>query len=173
MSSNINKTISFKFVGGYYYFHASQLGASNLKLTRGDARQLNYNVVKANGTLDKYSLLEYGGFFELEFPELKKSYSSHAANGVNQKIRKYSEENPPILHRKELLLPPDHPDIPKFAALTKQLEEAGLFKEDPSFCRPWEEGQGRAGGRCRCQERCDEGSRYSVHIEFNSPGGGL
>ena len=140
MSSNINKTISFKFVGGYYYFHASQLGLSNLKLRPGDAKQLNYNVVKANGTLDKYSLLEYVGFFELEFPELKKSYSSHTANGVNQKVRKYSEENPPILHRKELLLPPDHPNIPKFAALTKQLEEAGLFKDSRKigYKKQWE-----------------------------------
>lgn len=38
-------------------------------------------------------------------------------------------ENPPILHRKELLLPPDDPRLPKFKALTAAAEEHGLFAE--------------------------------------------
>ncbi|MDD5391703.1 MAG: DNA phosphorothioation-associated putative methyltransferase [Thiothrix sp.] len=55
--------------------------------------------------------------------------------------------NPPILHRKELLLPPDHPDIPKFAALTKQLEDAGLFKDSRKigYKKQWEERLRNAG----------------------------
>ena len=37
--------------------------------------------------------------------------------------------SPPILHRKELLLPPDDPRLPKFRALTAAAEEHGLFRE--------------------------------------------
>jgi DNA phosphorothioation-associated putative methyltransferase len=60
--------------------------------------------------------------------------------------RKY-EINPPILHRKELLLPSDHHDIPKFVALTKQLEDAGLFKDSLriGYKKQWEERLYNAG----------------------------
>ncbi len=37
--------------------------------------------------------------------------------------------NPPILHRKETLLPPDHPLHGKFSKLTRQEEEAGLLED--------------------------------------------
>ena len=37
--------------------------------------------------------------------------------------------NPPILHRKETFLPPNDPRIPGLAALTKQEEEAGLYRD--------------------------------------------
>ena len=37
--------------------------------------------------------------------------------------------NPPIIHRKELLLLPDHPILPKFRALTAAAEEHGLFTD--------------------------------------------
>jgi hypothetical protein len=39
--------------------------------------------------------------------------------------------NPPILHRKETFLPLSDPRIPGCAALTKQEEETGLYR-DPS-----------------------------------------
>jgi DNA phosphorothioation-associated putative methyltransferase len=37
--------------------------------------------------------------------------------------------NPPILHRKETFLPPDHPLRAKFERLTRQEERAGLLEE--------------------------------------------
>jgi hypothetical protein len=49
--------------------------------------------------------------------------------------------NPPVLHRKELLLPHVHPDGPAFVSLTTLAESIGLF-DDPvriGFRRQWEE----------------------------------
>ena len=83
-----------------------------------------YNVIKLSENkelVDSISFILYESFSSF-FPKLIGSY---AINLGSEKItyRNYLEQsNPPILHRKELLLPPDHPDIPKFAALTKQLE---------------------------------------------------
>ncbi len=37
--------------------------------------------------------------------------------------------NPPILHRKETFLPPNHPDLAKFARLTAQEEKHGLIDQ--------------------------------------------
>ncbi len=37
--------------------------------------------------------------------------------------------NPPILHRKETLLPPGHELVAKFARLTRQEEKLGLLDE--------------------------------------------
>ena len=55
--------------------------------------------------------------------------------------RAYSESNnPPILHRKELLLPANHPDFQMFSSLTKEAEDIGLF-DDPSrigFLQNWD-----------------------------------
>uniref|UniRef100_UPI0025F6B75F DNA phosphorothioation-associated putative methyltransferase n=1 Tax=Thiocapsa sp. TaxID=2024551 RepID=UPI0025F6B75F len=48
--------------------------------------------------------------------------------------------NPPILHRKELLLPGDHPGRADYVALTEQAEAIGLF-DDPKrigYRRQWE-----------------------------------
>jgi DNA phosphorothioation-associated putative methyltransferase len=39
--------------------------------------------------------------------------------------------NPPVLHRKETFLPPDHPLHAKFARLTQQEEQHGLL-DDPA-----------------------------------------
>ena len=41
--------------------------------------------------------------------------------------------NPPILHRKETFLPPNHPDLSKFARLTQQEEKHGLLDETASI----------------------------------------
>jgi hypothetical protein len=38
-------------------------------------------------------------------------------------------DNPPILHRKETFLSPDHPLFAKFARLTQQEEQHGLYAE--------------------------------------------
>ena len=50
-------------------------------------------------------------------------------------------KNPPILHRKELLLPSDHPQVPTFAALTQQLESLSFFQDARriGLLREWQE----------------------------------
>ena len=41
--------------------------------------------------------------------------------------------NPPVLHRKELYTPPDHPDRSRFARLTAQEEALGLLADKASI----------------------------------------
>ena len=122
-----------KSVGGYNYVHITLLSLLKERFSHINFNTLlnyDFNVIKYSLRGETFSFLEYKEFLESEFPELVCSTLVTDTNDFSSnKLRNYSLSNPPILHRKELLLPPDHPDIPKFAALTKQLEEAGLFKE--------------------------------------------
>jgi len=55
--------------------------------------------------------------------------------------RRYADsDNPPILHRKEELVAPDHPDRAKFARLTVQEESKGLYADTDAigFRSHWE-----------------------------------
>ncbi|MEP4624767.1 MAG: DNA phosphorothioation-associated putative methyltransferase [Tateyamaria sp.] len=87
-----------------------------------------WSVLKISGQNDQtFSFLDYQDFSAVAFPELRASLLVNLAEeGV--KLRKYSDANPPILHRKELLLAPDHPLRDDFAKLTQSLESKGLFK---------------------------------------------
>ncbi|OQX09696.1 MAG: peptidase M15, partial [Thiothrix lacustris] len=109
--------------------------------------KLKTNVLRINSYNEDISFLEYEELSEHAFPRL---FSSIRAGNDLLRPRKTDyklSNNPPILHRKELLLPPDHPDIPKFAALTKQLEDAGLFKDSRKigYKKQWEERLRNAG----------------------------
>ena len=82
------------------------------------------NVIKFHLAEPKISILYYPDFFESPHPELHFSVTIDLATG---KVRKHDYQgsvNPPILHRKETLLPPDYPLIEKFQRLT-EAEECG------------------------------------------------
>lgn len=85
------------------------------------------NVFKLNKAGNEISLLHYPAFFDLPFPELACSvHVDISARLVS--VRDYgSQENPPILHRKELLLSPADPRRYDLLALSQQAEAAGLF----------------------------------------------
>ena len=86
-----------------------------------------WNVVKINlKDADKLSLLEYDDFDITEFPCLHHSCQIDLKMG-SLKTRKHSSKNPPVLHRKELLVHPEHPELTKFQNLTLQLEKLGAF----------------------------------------------
>ena len=56
--------------------------------------------------------------------------------------RDYRESrNPPILHRKETFLTPEHPLYSKFSRLTRQEESKGLYEETTTIGtrRGWEQ----------------------------------
>ena len=73
------------------------------------------------------SLLSYADFFEDPFPRLAKVYTVNmTAKSVRE--RTYSaERNPPILHKKELLLSPNDRSRQQFEKLTQALEERGIL----------------------------------------------
>jgi len=113
--------------------HAERLA----QITRGT----DYNVVRLSADLASVSFLRYPGFFEEPFPELDASWRIELNGPQQVRNRTYAESlNPPILHRKELLLPSEHEAIAKFQTLTNTAEALGLF-DDPSrigFRNQWE-----------------------------------
>jgi DNA phosphorothioation-associated putative methyltransferase len=99
----------------------------------------DFNVVKIHETGEQLSLLLYGDFWNDPFPALAKSWRVNVSLGTVV-YRNYEESlNPPILHRKELLLSPEDQNIAEFVQLTRTAESLGLF-DDPSrigFREPW------------------------------------
>lgn len=88
------------------------------------------NVIKLNLVSLRFSLLRYDDFFDAAFPALLESWSLSAPGEQVTTYRSYLDSlNPPILHRKELLLPPSHPLRSKFEVITRQAEELGLFDD--------------------------------------------
>ena len=75
----------------------------------------------------------YPGFWRQAFPLLAQSakldLDRHELRFTDYRQR----DNQPVLHRKELLLPPGHSHYEKFATLTFQAEEHGLFKDPKSI----------------------------------------
>lgn len=129
-----------KRVADHVYAHVAVLGcwpqalrerieqATTLaRVTSGE----HFNVIKLHALGEQMSLLAYADFDAAPFPTLHKSWRVNLATGTVV-FRDYADSrNPPVLHRKELLLPPDDPRIPAYAALTQTAEALGLF-DDPS-----------------------------------------
>jgi len=113
--------------------HAERL--ANLK------RGVDFNVVRLSTDLSSVSFLHYPTFFEVPFPELEASWRIELSGTQLVRNRNYTDSlNPPILHRKELLLPEGHEARAKFQTLTNSAETLGLFN-DPSqigFRKQWE-----------------------------------
>lgn len=100
----------------------------------------DYNVVKYDGKSNVLSLLWYPNFFEDPFPALEKSYRIDLTAQRVEKRSYQASFNPPILHRKELLVGKDAPNIEQFRQLTETAEQLGLF-ENPiqiGFKQAWE-----------------------------------
>jgi hypothetical protein len=99
------------------------------------------NLVRLGMDDPTVALLHYPGFFEDPFPALAASWLVDPEAGTVS-YRTYADSiNPPILHRKELLLPADHPRRAEYAALTEACEAIGLFDEPTriGYRRQWEQ----------------------------------
>jgi DNA phosphorothioation-associated putative methyltransferase len=117
-----------KRVGGAVYLHASALDDETRPIVdraveRADG--FEWNVVKLSPGF--VSLLLYEDFDAAGFPALLASLKVDLESGKSATTDYRTRENPPILHRKETLLPADDARRPKFAALTRAAEEHGLF----------------------------------------------
>jgi DNA phosphorothioation-associated putative methyltransferase len=84
-----------------------------------------WNVVRVGN--DNIAFLTYLDFNEDPFPTLGKSIRFDLLDG-RKSVRDFkSHSNPPILHRKELLVPEDFPQREAFAELTGALDDLGVF----------------------------------------------
>lgn len=121
-----------KHVARFSYYHIDLIDqmpymAQFLKALRHrfDEPRFDFNVVKLSRA--QLSFLEYD-HFEDPFPALLKSLYCDVSSG-RQNFTDYSRRrNPPILHRKELLLPANHPLVPVASRLTERLESLGAFQ---------------------------------------------
>lgn len=86
-------------------------------------------IVKMSRQERRISYLSYPDFERDPHPSLVGSLRVDLRS-FHVKWRTFADwQNPPVLHRKETFVPEHHPTRPKFAALTRQEERAGLFDE--------------------------------------------
>jgi hypothetical protein len=106
-----------KKVGQHSYFHVQWLDALSptvcaqieaaTKIAQVSPDD-DFNVVKFSDSTDSITLLSYPDFFDEAFPVLAAHWTVDLKSGTCR-YRIYADSlNPPILHRKELLLSPDH-----------------------------------------------------------------
>lgn len=109
----------------------------------------DFDVVKFSTKSPRLSLLSYPDFFTDPFPALRHSWTFEIDGQLQQSKSYVKSTNPPILHRKELLLPDDHPGQTVFQTLTLALELAGLFADGRVIGRrqTWETRLNRQGFR--------------------------
>ncbi|WP_368622615.1 DNA phosphorothioation-associated putative methyltransferase [Paraburkholderia sp. BR13444] len=101
----------------------------------------NPNVAKYNSRTKRVTLLDYPQFFEDPFPSLACSWGFPDGAREPISIRHYEDSlNPPILHRKELLVGDKHPSYSAWAELTASAEAFGLFDDTRiiGFAANWE-----------------------------------
>lgn len=105
----------------------------------GVERGARFNVVRLDAESGELALLHYANFFDEPFPPLRESWRFEPNTGAVG-YRTYADSlNPPILHRKELLLPADHPRQDEYQALTEAAEAIGLFEDSTriGYRRQW------------------------------------
>ncbi|WP_409268563.1 DNA phosphorothioation-associated putative methyltransferase [Massilia sp. BHUDP2] len=127
-----------KFVGGYLYLHTTALPDLSEAWRQATAKAIElarvrpdheFNVIKLHQHGEELSLLDYRNFFDDPFPSLGRSWRVSLSRG-SVVYRTYEESrNPPILHRKELLLPTSHHRLHEYRAMTEAAEALGLFSE--------------------------------------------
>lgn len=89
----------------------------------------DWNLIKLFRKSFKVSFLSYPDFYKDSYPALTKSVSVDLEK-LSHKVIKYDQnENPPILHRKELFIPSSSPYQKEFQEITQEGEEIGLYEK--------------------------------------------
>ena len=98
-----------------------------------------WTVIKLQTKAFGVSLLNYPEFFDESYPALESSFTIDFLEG-KFKRSKYKSNNPPILHRKEVMLSPEHPSYEDFSSITREGEQAGLYENSKiiGFKQTWE-----------------------------------
>ena len=136
----------------------------------------NPNVLKVNLRTNKLSWLEYEDFDTVPFPRLLASWTFEIGNHVTPTYRSYRTSlNPPILHRKELLVHPAYPERSKWAELTTIAESLGLFDNTTAigFKLNWIKTIESKGYQLDGDSFHPIGNDYSSQIEVDVPTGDI
>jgi DNA phosphorothioation-associated putative methyltransferase len=90
------------------------------------------NVVRVGVQAGDVSLLSYPDFEDAPFPSLVHSYRIDAKGAIRS--RSYASSlNPPVLHRKELLVGSGHPSRKRWEEITTHAESLGLFDDSSAI----------------------------------------
>lgn len=122
-----------KRVRGVLYVHRSAIAllsdGEKAALDRALERagDVAWNVARISS--GDVALLTYDNFDAVAFPTLRSSVKVELPDGPIKTTSYKDSASRPVLHRKELLLPPGDPRIVPFSALTRSAEEFGLFAE--------------------------------------------
>ncbi|WP_082182305.1 DNA phosphorothioation-associated putative methyltransferase [Aeromonas veronii] len=88
-----------------------------------------WHLVKLAKRDFRLSLLCYPTFFEEPYPSLNQSVTVDLTK-LKHTVTRYEEhDNPPILHRKEVMLAPHHPMAEQCRQITEEGELAGLYEQ--------------------------------------------
>lgn len=87
-----------------------------------------WNVIKINFPQHRISILHYASFWSDPFPPLQEACSVDLSSGSARRRNYADSSNPPILHRKELLLLPEDERRVKFSKLTADLQQRGMYR---------------------------------------------
>ncbi len=141
-SNSIGKRVGFNL---YFHISARRLIPTKVSHLLSAAEKIaqppsGYNVIKTNTIDDTISFLEYRDFFSDPFPQLISS--THVAVHTEKvTFRSFADStNPPILHRKELLLDPKHDEAANYRKLSASLDQVGLLEatQPIGFLQNWE-----------------------------------
>ena len=99
-----------------------------------------WNVIKLHRDRFRITLLHYPRFFEDAYPALRHSVSIDLGDKRCRITRYDTSDNPPILHRKEVMVLPEHPAYEEFRMITEEGEQAGLYDNASiiGFRKTWE-----------------------------------
>jgi DNA phosphorothioation-associated putative methyltransferase len=116
------------------YVHHSILQSTKLlefiNLIQSALKQSSFkwDIAKFSKQSFQFSLLAYPDFDNAAYPELKTSLFIDLSK-KHHRINDYSKsDNPPILHRKELMVTKDYPHFDEFTLITQEGELAGFYE---------------------------------------------
>ena len=122
-----------KHVGRFSYYHTTLLAQlpkvfGHLDSLRQEchAESFAFNVVKLDAGTG-ISFLRYESF-DTPFPSLLAALTCNLDRRAARRTDYTTRRNPPILHRRELLLPEDDPRVAEATRLTERLERLGAFR---------------------------------------------
>lgn len=130
------------------YLHRDTLAIENAQLYQfalavANALKIDnnaWNIIKLSRRQFALSLLNYPCFYTDAYPALNSSISVDLGK-LSHRVVVYSDsDNPPILHRKELMVLADNPHYNTFKMITVEGETAGLYENTRliGFKSSWE-----------------------------------
>ena len=128
-----------------------ELARFTLELAAEYSVDFDWNITKYFRRDFKVSFLSYPKFFDESYPALVGSVTIDLVRKKSRKTDYSQSDNPPILHRKETLIAPEHPALAEFASITREGESLGLY-ENPArigFKKSWERMISNKGLRVR------------------------